>query len=178
MKKSDAVQLIIDAIIIVFGLCMLIFPGSARLNPNNVFTITMGIYAFLELLEYIFDRTRIEPLCLFFSSGTAAFSSYFLREYSANYVLSITIAVWAFAIAVVKFINFKGIYEKKTHLFIIRLAMMSSFTLFAVLVSINLYYRLSTIMFMLAFMYMGYGILEIFGDFCSYLSENVAFLKE
>lgn len=178
MKKSYLVQIIIDVVIILLGLFNYIFPEITGLNPNMTFYVMLSIYAGLELCEYIFDRTRMEPLYLFFASSVAAFSGLFLREYNPNYVLSITIAVWILVIVLIKIISLEEIFEKKTHLFQIKLTCMSVIVLVGLLVSINLYFRISTISFMLGFMYMTYGVLELSGDFLSYLSENSKFLKE
>ena len=178
MKRSYIVQLIIDAVVILLGLCNYIFPIATTLNPNSTFCLMLGLYAGLELCEYIFDRSRKEPLYIFFASATAAFSAYFLREYSANYVLSITIAVWVLMSAIIKLISLEVIFEKKTHLFLIRLTAMSVTVLIGILVSINLYYRLSSIGYMLGFLLMSYGVIEMTCDFLTYLSENIKFLKE
>lgn len=178
MKNSYVVQIIIDLVIILLGLFNYIFPEITGLNPNMTFYIMLSIYAGLNICEYIFDRTRKEPLYLFLASTVGALSGYFLREYSPNYVLSITIAVWILVIALIKIISLEEIFEKKTHLFLIKLTCMSVLVLVGLLVSINLYFRISTINFMLGFMYMTYGTLEMISDFLSYLSDNSKFLKE
>lgn len=178
MKKTYLVQLIIDAMVIAFGLILYLFPGACSLNPNAAFYITMGIYAGLELAEYIFDRTRLEPLCMFFASGTAAFSGLVLRDYTANYVLSITIAVWILMYIIIKMMSLGEIDKRKTHLFMIRLLCMSAFTIVGIIVSMNIYFRIDAIGFMLALLYLSYGAIEIIGDFLSYLSEDVKFIKE
>ena len=172
MKKTYAVQLIIDVSMVVFSLCLYLFPSVSRLSPNGVFYLTMGVYSGLALLEYIFDRSIYEPLCLFFASGTAAFSAFFLREYNANYVLSTTILVWTMTIAIIKIMYLRRIPVKKNTLFIIRLTSMSSFVLMGLLVGINLYFRVSTIGYMLGILYLSYGLLEIYGDYSSHLSEE------
>jgi hypothetical protein len=178
MKKTYVVQLIIDAVVILLGLFNYTFPSITNINPNTTFYIMMSIYAGLELCEFIFDSHRKEPLYLFFASGTGAFSGLFLRDYPANYVLSITIAVWILCLAIIKTISLEEIFEKQTHLFLIRLTTMSVITLIGILVSINLYYHISTTGYMLGFMYMTYGFLEAVCDFLTFLSEKSNFLKE
>ena len=178
MKKTYIVQLIIDIVVIFLGLCNYIFPGATSVSPNTTFYLMMTIYSGLELCEYIFDRTRKEPLYVFFASTTAAFSGLFLRDYPANYVLSITIAVWVLMTGIIKIMSLEEIFEKKTHLFLIRLTALSVTVLIGILVSINLFYRISSTCYMLGFMYMTYGTLEAMCDFFTYLSENSKFLKE
>lgn len=178
MKKTYVVQLLIDFIVIVLGFYLFIFPIAQGFNPNAIFYVTMSIYAALELCEYIFDHSRIEPLCIFFTSATAAFSGIFLRYYVPSYVLSITISVWLLAIIIIKIINLEEVYKEKSNLFMIKLSAMSIFTMIGILVSINIYYRISTIGYMLALLYMCYGAFEFICDFFTYLSNNPKFLKE
>lgn len=178
MKKTYVVQIIIDIVVVLLGLFNYLFPEITGLNASMTFYVMLSVYAGLELCEYIFDRTRKEPLYLFFASGVAAFSGFFLKGYDPSYVLSITIAVWVLMVAIIKIISLEEIYEKKSHLFLIKLTLMSVTILVGLLVSINLFYNISVINYMLGFMYMSYGTLELMGDFLHFLSENSKFLKE
>ena len=172
MKKTYVVQLIIDIMMIIFGVCLFIYPGVRSINSNQVFYTTMGIYAFLELCEFVFDRTRGEPLYIFFTAGAAAFAGYFLRQFPICYVLAGTIAVWTLAITIIKINSLEEINLKKKYLFLIKLTSMSIFAMLGILVSINLYYRVSTLVYMLALLYMCYGAFELGTDFVTYLSKN------
>ncbi len=178
MKRTYVVQLIVDAVIIFLAMCNYMFPSVTMESPNMVFFLMMGTYAGLELCEYIFDNKRKEPLYIFAASATAAFAGIFLRTYEPNFVLSLAIVTWLLMIAIIKIISLEDIYENMTHLFLIKLTSMSILVLIGLLVSINIYYRISTINHMLAFMYLTYGTLEFGCDFLTYLSENVKFLKE
>ena len=178
MKKTYVVQLIIDAVVILLGLCLYIFPDVTNLDSNTIFSLTFGIYACLELCEYIFDNTRKEPLFIFFAGSVAAFSSFFLKNYDANYVIPTTIIVWIIAYAIIKIISLEEIGARKSNLFVIKLVSMSMLVILGILVSINMYFRMSTIGYSLALMYLSYGAIEAFCDFLSYLSEDGKFLKE
>lgn len=178
MKKTYVVQLIIDLIVIFMGLCNYLFPSIALVDPNITFYVMMLVYSGLELCEFIFDRTKKEPLYLAIASGVGAFSGFFLHTYDSSFVLSITIAVWMIMITIIKIVSLEEIFEKKTHLFLIRLTSMSVFVLITILVSVNIFYNISTICYMLAFVYMTYGVLELACDFLTFLSENSKFLKE
>lgn len=178
MKKTYLVQLVIDAALMLLGLCLFIFQAAADFSPNAVFALTFGIYAGLELCEYIFDNTRKEPLYIFIAAGVCAFSGYFLRSYDASYVISLTIAVWIIFFAIIKVISLEEILAKKSHLFIIKLVSMCMLILLGILVCIIIYFHINNIGYVLALMYLSYGAIEAFCDFLSYLSENSSFLKE
>jgi len=178
VKRFHAVQIIIDIVIIALGFIVYLFPTLSNLNANMVFYTMMSIYAGLNLCEFLAIKKIKEPLYLFFASSVCAFSGFFLRNYDMNMVLSITLAVWLVMLTIIKIINLEIIYEKKVNLFIIKLTSMSAITLIGILVCINIYYRLSSIGYMLALMFVCYGFLELICDFLDFLSCNTKFLKE
>lgn len=178
MKKTYVVQLFIDAIVMILGVCLFIFPLANGINANDVFYVSFMIYALLELCEYILDHTRREPLCVFFSAAAASFSAAFLNNLDPAYVLSITIIVWILTYAIIKMISLEEIVKTKGNLFIIRLGTMSMLVLLGILISINIYFRISTLNYMLALLFLSYGTTEAFCDFLTYVSDEDKFLKE
>lgn len=178
MKRTYVVQLIIDAVVILLGFFLYTFTNITELGANMMFFMVMGVYSGLELCEYIFDYTKKEPLYVFFASFTASFAALFLRGYDANYVLSITIAVWLLMYAIIKMINLEDIYKKKSNLFMIKLSSTTMVTILGIFVSINMYFRIELVSFMLALLFLAYGSVEAFCDFMTYLSEDTKFLKE
>lgn len=178
MKRYYVVQLIIDIVMIFLGFIIYLYPNISSVSANMVFYTMMSVYAGLELLEYLLTRDSIEGFYLFAASAVSAFSGFFLKEYSANAVLSITLVVWLLMIAIIKIIGFENIYKKKTNLFVIKLGCMSAVLLVGLLVAVNIYYRISSIAIMLALMYISYGFLECLSDGLDYLSTDTKFLKE
>ena len=178
MKNTYVVQLIVDIVVIFLGLCLYIFPDITDIGPNAMFGLTMGVYAGLELCEYILDHSRKEPLYLFIAAGVSSFAGYFLKSYDANFVLPITILVWIIIFAIVKIISLEEILAKKSNLFIIKLISASVLVILGILISINLFYKITEISYVLALMFLSYGTIELFCDFLSYLSENRKFLSE
>lgn len=178
MKRYYAVQLVIDIVLIALGFIVYLFPHISSLNASMVFYTLMSIYAGLELCEFFIIGTFHESLYLFFASAVCAFSGFFLKEYDVSMVLSITLVVWLLMLSIIKIISLEQIYEHKTNLFIIKLASTSAIILIGLLVSINIYYRISTIGYMLALLYLSYGFLELACDFLDYLSNDTKYLKE
>lgn len=179
MKRYYLAQLVIDFVMIVLGFIIFMFPNVASLSANMVFYTMMSIYAGLELCEYFISGQKSkESLYLFIASATGAFSGFFLRNYPPNGVLSVTLVVWLLMISIIKIIGFETIYKRKTNLFIIKLTSMSIILLIGLLVAANIYYRISSIGYMLTLLYMSYGILEFICDGLDYLSKNSRFLKK
>ena len=154
------------------------FPHVTSLNASVVFYTLMSIYAGLELIEYLVCDDSKESLYLFFSAGVCAFSGFFLKSYDVNMVLSLTLVVWTFMIAIIKIISLEKIYVKKANLFMIKLVAASVVVLIGILVAINIFYRISVIGYMLALMYITYGFLELICDFLDYASHDTKLLKE
>lgn len=178
VKKTFIVQLVIDAVIIMLGLFIFIFSNIVDLSPNTIFSLTFGIYAGLELCEFIFDHTRKEPLYIFIAAGISSFSGCFLSSYDPSYVISLTLAVWIIFFAIIKIISLEEIMAKKSHLFTIKLVSMSMLILLGIFVCVIIYLRINSIGYVLALMYLSYGVIEGLCDFLSYLSEDSKFLKE
>ena len=105
MKKHYLVQLIIDIVLIALGFIIYVFPHVSSLNASVVFYTLMSIYAGLELIEYFVSKKSTESLCLFFAAGVCAFSGFFLRDYDINIVLSLTLVLWTFMVAIIKIIS-------------------------------------------------------------------------
>lgn len=179
MKRYYFVQLVIDIVIIFLGFIVCLFPSISEINANMVFYILMVIYAGLELCEYIISNRSVkEGLYLFFASGTCAFSSFFLKEYSTHAVISITLVVWLLMITIIKMIHLENIGNRKSRLFIIKLTTMSINILIGLLISSNIFFQMSKVGYMLAILYISYGFLELTSDFTEFLSEDTKFLKE
>ena len=179
MKRYYLVQLIIDFVIIALGFIIFLFPGVSSFNANIVFYTLMSIYAGLELCEFFISlRKSKEGLYLFCASAACAFSGFFLRDYPEYGVLSLTLVVWALMVTIIKIINLENIANKKSRLFIIKLTAMSINILICLLVSVNIFFKISVIGYMLALVYISYGFIELLSDLLEYLSEDGRFLKE
>lgn len=178
MKLHYKSQLIIDTVLILEGLIIFLFPKLSILNASMVFYTMMSIYAGLELIEFLYSKKTKESLYLFFSGATCAFSGFFLKSYDSSIVLSLTLITFILMVSIIKISSLQEIYKTKTNLFTIKLGALSAFILIGILVSINIFYKINEIYYMLALLYISYGGLEFGMDFLDYLSYNVKFLKE
>lgn len=177
LKRYYRLQIVIDMSIVVLGLFLLFFPEVTKQGANVVLFILMAIYAGLELLEYLIGGHIEESFYLFVSSAVCAFSGFFLRNYNSSRVISASLLIWAIMIVIIKIINFKKIYTKK-NLFTIKLAFLSTFTMMSLLVTTNVYFKISEINCMFATIILSYGFTEIASDMLEYLSDDIKFLKE
>lgn len=178
MKRYYLVQLIIDVVISILGFMIYVFPHVSSVNASVVFYTLMVVYAGLELIEYLACENHEEALYLFFAAGVSAFSGFFLKDYDVNMVLSITLVVWTLMVAIIKIISLEKIYVKKTNLFTIKLTATSIIILIGILVAVNIFFKISIIGYMLALLYISYGVLEFICDFLDFLSNDPKFLKE
>ncbi len=176
MKKYYVVQIIIDVTIVILSIAILASPLLNELSPNSLVYTLLGVYAILELLEYLFIGYSKESFYLSVSSFVCAFSGFFLKNYNSNIVLSITMIVWVIMLSIIKIMNFENIYKKKNRLFLIKLSCSSIIILIVLLCSINMYFKISDIKAMLMLIYLIYGVLEFSTDFLDYKSNTL--LKE
>lgn len=172
MKRYYKVQLAVDVSLIVLGLLIAFFPHVSRINANVVFYTAMSVYAGLELLEYLLGRESKESLYFFVSSAVCAFSGFFLKNFSTRGVLSVTLAMWLLLISIIKIISLEGIPKDKARLFAIKLGSMSAILTTGILVCINIYFHVSETHYMLAFLYVGYGLIEGITDYIDFKSRK------
>ncbi len=177
-KRYYRVQIVIDIVLILLGFIVSAFPKISSLNANIVFYTLMSIYAGLEFLEYFISKYSKESIYLAISSSVCAFSGFFLKNLDAPTVLSITLVAWILMISISKIIGFETIYERRINLFIVKLSALSTVILIGILVSINIYFRMSAIGHMLALMYITYGFLELLCDVLDYASAYPKIIKE
>lgn len=178
MKRYYSIQLIIDTCIIILGLLINFFPKIVSINPTMTFYLLMAFYSVLELLEYLFGGETKESLYLFICAGVCAFSGCFLYDLSPDYVISITLIGWVLMIAIIKIMNLESIYKTKSRLFIIKIGSMSFLVLMGLLISINIYFNISAIGYMLGALFLSYGLVELLTDMLDYLSNDIKFKKE
>lgn len=172
MKRYYKVQLAVDFFLIILGLLIGFFPHLSSLNANVVFYTAMSVYAGLELLEYLIGRESKESLYFSVSSAVCAFSGFFLKSFSTRGVLSVTLAVWLLLISIIKIINLEENIKNEIKLFAIKLGSMSAILTTGILVCINIYFRVSEIHYMLAFLYVGYGLIEGITDYIDFKSRK------
>lgn len=172
MKRKYVVQLIIDFTVILMGFLVYFYPLVVNTSPNMTFFIIMCVYAGLEMIEYLLYRGRLEPLCFFFTSLCAACGSIFLREFNPHYILSITIGSWVATYVLIKLLNIEKIYIKSKPLVVVKALIIIFFTGIGLATSFNMFYKLNSISYLLAFLFICYGAFEFGNDYISYLSDD------
>ena len=178
MKTKKYITFIVDIAIILLGLINYIFPVLVGHNPLIYFYVEMFLFALINLDEYFMLKKSKEPLYIFGAGIVTVLSIFLIKVLDKNSVLAIGVILYTCMLAFIKLINLNTIFKNKTHLFIARLTEVSIIVLYGILISVNLYYNVSAIPYMLAFWISGYGMLELFYDGIEFLSKNTKFLKE
>lgn len=178
MKRYYSIQIVIDMCIIVLGILINLFPHIVNIFPIMTFYLLMAFYSTLELLEYLFGGETKESLYLFIAAGVCAFSGFFLNNLPSRGVISITLLLWVLMITIIKIINLENILKTKPKLFIIKISWVSFFITMGLLISINIYFNISIISYMLGTIFLSYGLIELFMDILDYLSDDINFKKE
>lgn len=178
MKNKKYVTFIVDISIILLGLINYIFPVLVGNNPVIYFYVEMFLFALINLDEYFVLKKNREPLYIFGAGIVTILSIFLLKYMDKSSVLAIAVILYTSILAFIKLNHLHNIFKDKTHLFIAKLTEVSILILYGILISINLYYNVSAIPYLLAFWISGYGMLELFYDGIEFLSENTKFLKE
>ena len=178
MKNKKYLPFIIDMTIILLGLINYVFPKIVGQNPVTYFYVEILLFSLLNLDEYLLLKKPKEPIYIFGAGLVTIASSFLLNWMNKNSVLALGVMLLTILLAFIKLINLKNIFKNKTHMFIAKLTEVSILILYGILISVNLYFNISIIPYMMAFLISGYGMLELFYDGIEFLSKNVDFLKE
>lgn len=178
MNRKYLVQIFIDIMVIYLGICLFINTTSINITEFDVFTLSFSIYGLFALTEFVLNTKRKEPFLLFLISSLVAYLVSVFAKYDPRYVISIGELVWVILFGITKFLTLEEIYKKKTNLFIFRLLSTTALIIVGILVSANLYFRLNSLEFSLAFLFLSLGVVEASCDFITFLSEDNKFLKE
>ncbi len=178
MIKEKYASFLIDILIIFLGVFNYVFPGIINEKINIIFYIELIAFSVINLLEYFIVRTDKEPLYLFFAGIFSSLTFLLKGLLKTNVLFGITIILYTVLIIIIKTISLEKIYSKKTHLFLIKLTEMSILILYGILISTNMYFSVNSEAFLIGFLIMGYGSLELLYDGVLFLSENTKFLKE
>ena len=178
MKKKKYITFIVDLAIILLGLINYIFPNLVGRSPVIYFYVEIFLFALLNLDEYLLLKKGKEPLYIFGAGIITILTIFLLKVLDKNTVLAVGVILYTSFLAFIKLINLNTIFKHKTHLFIARLTEVSILVLYGILISVNFYFNISMIPYMLAFWISGYGMLELFYDGIEFLSNDTKFLKE
>ena len=178
MIKEKYVSFLIDILIIFLGIYNYVFPGMISEKITLMFYVELVAFAVINLLEYFIVKTDKEPFYLFLSGLFSALTFLLKGVLKTNVLFGITIILYTVLIIIIKTISLEKIYAKKTHLFLIKLTEMSVLILYGLLISTNMYFSVNSGAFLLGFLIVGYGSLELLYDGVLFLSENSKFLKE
>lgn len=178
MKNKKYLPFIIDLSIIILGLINYVFPKIVGQNPVTYFYVEILLFSLLNLDEYLIIKKSKEPIYIFGAGLITILSACLLKFMSNNSVLAIGVILLTILLAFIKLVNLNAIFKNKTHMFIAKLTEVSILILYGILISVNLYFNISIIPYMMAFLISGYGMLELFYDGIEFLSKNANFLKE
>ena len=178
MIKEKYASFLIDILIIFLGIYNYVFPGMISEKITLMFYVELVAFAVINLLEYLIVKTDKEPFYLFMAGLFSALTFLLKGVLKTNVLFGITIILYTVLIIIIKTISLEKIYAKKTHLFLIKLTEMSVLILYGLLISTNMYFSVNSEAFLLGFLIVGYGSLELLYDGVLFLSENTKFLKE
>ena len=171
MNSKQKVELIIAAFLIVCGSLLLIFPLFHFVDVKLIFSIVLGVYAFLNLIKFILIRKTkdYEGLFTTIASIIALVLVILLDVDNVPWYLALCLFVWIALMSVIKLKKADYYNDRKDGVWILEIVCLILFILSGLLTTINLYYENDIQVLVLGYFYLIHGILELVDPLTNYL---------
>lgn len=176
LNKSEKINIIISAIIIILGILLMLLSSATNYAPITMLYIVFTIYGLIKLEEYFITKPKddYEELYTAIVCMIAALSGFKFNTYNTQIVLALTLSSWVGAMSIIKLIKIDYYHDRKNKIMYINLGTFFLFLLIGLLTSINLYFSENIQSLMLGFYFIIIGILDIAEDLIRILvSKNI-----
>ena len=142
--------------------------------PITMLYLTFIVYSLIKLLEYFLTKPKDdnEELYTAIVCAIASLSGFKFIDYNTQMVLSLTLAVWVGAMAIIKLIKIDYLHDRNNKLMYINLGTFFLFLLLGLLTSINLYFSETVQFLMLGFFFITVGLLDLAEDLIRILTDK------
>lgn len=174
MSKKQIVDLVIAIFLIVIGSLLLIFPLFNFIDVKIIFLSVLGLYAFLNLFQFILTRKEKDYEGLL-TSGASIIAFVVVCLLDVNKVpwyLAASLFIWVILMALIKLKKTDYYNDRKNKVWILKAITLILFILTGLLATINLYYENGIQILILGFFFLIHGMLELFDPLTVYLMEN------
>ena len=174
LERTDKINLIISGVILFLGLMLIILSPATDYAPITMLYLTFMVYSLIKILEYFLTKPKddYEELYTTIVCAIAAFSGFKYIDYNPPMVLSLTLAVWVCAMAIIKLIKIDYLHDRNDKMMYINLGTFFLFLLLGLLTSINLYFSETVQFLMLGFFFICVGILDLTEDVIRILTDK------
>lgn len=174
MNKKQIVDLVIALFLIICGSILLVFPLFHFFRVKIIFGIVLGVYGFLNLLQFLLTKESkdYEGIFTTIASLITLIVVLMLDVDTVPWYLAISLFVWIILMSLIKLKKADYYHDRQNTIWILRIVTLTLFILSGLLATINLYYSNDVQILVLGFFYFIHGILELTDPLTIYLVER------
>ncbi len=174
MKQKQIIDLVIAVVLILCGTLVLIFPLMSITNVKLIFTLILGFYSIINLIQFLTTRKSKDYESLFTTIASIITLIVALKINVAlkPWNLAISLFIWVMFMALIKLKKCDYYNDRKNIVWIVRFMTLILFVLTGVLCTINLYFTEDVQVLVLGFFFYIHGILEIIDPISVYISDK------
>lgn len=174
MNKKQIVDIVTAIILILCGSILLIFPLFDFVNVKFIFMGILGIYAFMNLIQFLltYKSKDYEGLLTTIASLIVLVVAWKLNISNIPWYLALSLFIWIILMSLIKLKKADYYNDRKNNVWILKIVTLTLFILSGLLATINLYYSNDVQILILGFFYLIHGILELLDPLTIYLIEK------
>lgn len=171
MNKKQIVDLVIAIFLIIFGSALLVFPLFHFVNVKLIFMGMLGVYAFLNLIQFILTKSSKDNESIFtcIASIIVLIIVFKLDIAKVPWYLAISLLIWVILMSLIKLKKADYYNDRLNNVWIIKVITLILFILSGLLATVNLYYENDIQILILGFFFLIHGMLELFDPITFYL---------
>lgn len=174
MNKKQIVDLVIAIFLILCGGILLVFPLFHFVHVKPIFMAILGIYGFLNLIQFLLTKEArdYEGLFTAIASVISLIVAWRLDIAKVPWYLALTLFIWIIMMSLIKMKKADYYNDRKNSIWILKIVTLVFFILTGLLATINLYYEADVQILVLGFFFLIHGMLELFDPLTDYLLSH------
>lgn len=170
MKTKQFIDIIIEGVLLLFGLIVMVLGIVGYTNIKVVFVSALFIYAIFNFIQYYLTRKSkdMEGLYTALASILIGIADLYF-PFTNNVVLPVSIMIWAMLMSIIKVIKADYYNDRRDKVWKFKMVTLAVFMVISVLTSVALNYNSNVQVLIIGYYFVINGILELSEPIVKYL---------
>ena len=170
MKTKQFIDIIIEGVLLLFGLIVIVLGIVGYTNIKVVFVSALFTYAIFNFIQYYLTRKSkdMEGLYTALASILIGIADLYF-PFTNNVVLPVSIMIWAMLMSIIKVIKADYYNDRRDKVWKFKMVTLAVFMVISVLTSVALNYNSNVQVLIIGYYFVINGILELSEPIVKYL---------
>ncbi len=170
MKTKQFIDIIIEGVLLLFGLIVMVLGIVGYTNIKVVFVSALFTYAIFNFIQYYLTRKSkdMEGLYTALASILIGIADLYF-PFTNNVVLPVSIMIWAMLMSIIKVIKADYYNDRRDKVWKFKMVTLAVFMVISVLTSVALNYNSNVQVLIIGYYFVINGILELSEPIVKYL---------